>query len=101
MAGRSLFTSECVTPGHPDKVCDQVSDAVLDAVLAKDPMGRVACETLVTTNLCVLAGEITTRAKPDFEAVARRARASAATRSAASCRSSACRSSRASAAARW
>ena len=72
MAGRSLFTSECVTPGHPDKVCDQVSDAVLDAVLAKDPMGRVACETLVTTNLCVLAGEITTRAKPDFEAVARR-----------------------------
>jgi S-adenosylmethionine synthetase len=72
MASRSLFTSECVTPGHPDKVCDQVSDAVLDAVLAKDPMGRVACETLVTTNLCVLAGEITTKARPDFEAIARR-----------------------------
>jgi len=72
MAGRALFTSECVTPGHPDKVCDQVSDAVLDAVLSKDPRGRVACETLVTTNLCVLAGEITTRAKVDFEKVARK-----------------------------
>jgi len=72
MAGRSLFTSECVTPGHPDKVCDQVSDAILDAVLAKDPLGRVACETLVTTNLCILAGEITTKARVDFEAVARR-----------------------------
>jgi S-adenosylmethionine synthetase len=71
MAGRTLFTSECVTPGHPDKVCDQVSDAVLDAVLAADPLGRVACETLVTTNLVVLAGEITTTARPDFEALAR------------------------------
>jgi S-adenosylmethionine synthetase len=71
MAGRSLFTSECVTPGHPDKVADQVSDAVLDAVLAQDPAGRVACETLVTTDLCVVAGEITTRATVDFAAVAR------------------------------
>ena len=71
MAGRSLFTSECVTPGHPDKVCDQVSDGVLDAVLAQDSLGRVACETLVTTNLCVLAGEISTRAKVDYERVAR------------------------------
>jgi S-adenosylmethionine synthetase len=71
MAGRSLFTSECVTPGHPDKVCDQVSDAVVDAVLAADPLGRVACETLVTTNLVVLAGEITTKARPDYEALAR------------------------------
>lgn len=71
MAGRSLFTSECVTPGHPDKVCDQVSDAVLDAVLAADPHGRVACETLASTDLLVLAGEITTTAKPDYERVAR------------------------------
>jgi S-adenosylmethionine synthetase len=71
MAGRSLFTSECVTPGHPDKVCDQVSDAVLDAVLAADPAGRVACETLATTNLVVLAGEITTTARPDYGALAR------------------------------
>jgi S-adenosylmethionine synthetase len=68
---RSLFTSECVTPGHPDKVCDQVSDAVLDAVLAADPAGRVACETLATTNLLVLAGEITTTARPDYERLAR------------------------------
>jgi S-adenosylmethionine synthetase len=72
MAGRSLFTSECVTPGHPDKVADQVSDAVLDAVLAQDATGRVACETLVTTDLCIVAGEITTRAVVDFAAVARR-----------------------------
>jgi S-adenosylmethionine synthetase len=71
MAGRSLFTSECVTPGHPDKVCDQVSDAVLDAVLSTDPRGRVACETLVTTNLVVMAGEITTTAKPKYEQLAR------------------------------
>ena len=71
MAGRSLFTSECVTPGHPDKVCDQVSDAVLDALLAEDPGSRVACETLATTNLVVMAGEITTTAKVDYERVAR------------------------------
>ena len=55
-----LFTSESVTEGHPDKIADQISDAVLDAVLAQDPMGRVACETLVTTGLAMVAGEITT-----------------------------------------
>ena len=55
-----LFTSESVTEGHPDKIADQISDAVLDAVLKDDPMGRVACETLVTTGLVVVAGEITT-----------------------------------------
>src|SRR5512146_873963 len=71
MAGRSLFTSECVTPGHPYKVCDQVSDAVLDAVLAADPQGRVACETLASTDLVVLAGELRTTARVDFERVAR------------------------------
>ena len=66
-----LFTSESVTEGHPDKVCDKVSDAVLDAALAQDPDSRVACETLVTTNLCVLAGETRTSAEVDLEAVAR------------------------------
>ena len=61
MAARSFsFTSESVTEGHPDKVADQISDSVLDAVLADDPTGRVACETLVTTGLVVVAGEITT-----------------------------------------
>jgi S-adenosylmethionine synthetase len=59
---RSLFTSESVTEGHPDKVADAISDAVLDALLEKDPASRVACETLVTTGLCVIAGEITTKA---------------------------------------
>jgi len=67
-----LFTSESVSMGHPDKVADQVSDAVLDACLAGDPDSRVACETLVTTGLCVVAGEITTRSKVDYEAVARK-----------------------------
>ncbi len=57
---KSIFTSESVTEGHPDKIADQVSDAVLDAVLADDPSGRVACETLVTTGICIVAGEITT-----------------------------------------
>jgi S-adenosylmethionine synthetase len=60
------FTSESVTEGHPDKMADQVSDAVLDAILAEDPMGRVACETLLTTGLCVVAGEITTTAYVDI-----------------------------------
>jgi len=55
-----LFTSESVTEGHPDKIADQISDSVLDAVLAGDPSGRVACETLVTTGLVIVAGEITT-----------------------------------------
>jgi S-adenosylmethionine synthetase len=66
-----LFTSESVTEGHPDKIADQISDAVLDAVLTDDPMGRVACETLVTTGLVVVAGEITTKTYVDFSGVAR------------------------------
>jgi S-adenosylmethionine synthetase len=72
-ASRHIFTSESVTEGHPDKVCDQVSDAVLDAALAQDPTSRVACETLVTTDVCVIAGEITTDATIDYEKVARQA----------------------------
>ena len=71
--GRYVFTSESVTEGHPDKIADQVSDAVLDAVLAHDPTGRVACETLVTTGLIVLAGEVTTTCTSDFAGVARQA----------------------------
>ena len=65
------FTSESVTEGHPDKMADQVSDAVLDAILAEDPQGRVACETLLTTGLCVVAGEITTSAYVDSPKLAR------------------------------
>ena len=68
---RHIFTSESVTEGHPDKMADQISDAVLDAVLADDPMGRVACETLVTTGICVVAGEITTKAVLDVPKLAR------------------------------
>ena len=71
--GRYLFTSESVTEGHPDKIADQVSDAVLDAVLTNDPSARVACETLLTTGLVVLAGEITTAKHPDYAEVARQA----------------------------
>ena len=66
-----LFTSESVTEGHPDKIADQISDAVLDAVLADDPTGRVACETLVTTGLVVVAGEITTTTYVDIPGLAR------------------------------
>ncbi len=66
-----LFTSESVSEGHPDKVADQISDAILDAILTQDPHSRVACETLVTTNLCVVSGEITTRAVLDYAQVAR------------------------------
>jgi S-adenosylmethionine synthetase len=66
-----LFTSESVTEGHPDKIADQISDAILDAILKEDEMGRVACETLVTTGLVVLAGEITTKASVNFSNVAR------------------------------
>ena len=69
---RHIFTSESVTEGHPDKIADQISDAVLDAVLAQDPMGRVACETLVTTGICMVAGEITTKCYVDVPAVARK-----------------------------
>jgi S-adenosylmethionine synthetase len=72
MSDRTLFTSESVTEGHPDKIADQVSDGVLDAILAQDPFARVACETLLTTGLCVVAGEITTSAVVDITAVARR-----------------------------
>ena len=68
---KRLFTSECVTCGHPDKVADSISDAILDACFAQDPNSRVACETMVTTNLCVICGEITTKAVVDYEAVAR------------------------------
>lgn len=70
---KRLFTSECVTNGHPDKVADTISDAILDACLAQDPGSRVACETMVTTDLCVICGEITTKAQVDYEAVARKA----------------------------
>jgi S-adenosylmethionine synthetase len=68
---RWTFTSESVTEGHPDKMADQVSDSVLDAILAEDPEGRVACETLLTTGLCVVAGEITTNAYVDIPKLAR------------------------------
>ena len=68
---KRLFTSECVTCGHPDKVADCISDAILDACLAQDPGSRVACETTVTTNFCLICGEITTKANVDYEAVAR------------------------------
>ena len=70
-SGSYLFTSESVTEGHPDKIADQISDAILDAVLTEDSTGRVACETLVTTGLVVIAGEITTNAQVDFSQVAR------------------------------
>ena len=69
--GEHLFTSESVTEGHPDKVCDQISDAVLDAVMADDPEGRVACESLLTTGLVCLAGEVTTTAMVDYPSVVR------------------------------
>ena len=67
-----LFTSESVTGGHPDKICDQISDAVLDAILAQDPMGRVACETCTTTGMVMIMGEITTSANIDIPAIARK-----------------------------
>jgi len=70
--GRHLFTSESVTEGHPDKIADQVSDSILDAILAQDPMSRVACETLTTTGLVLVAGEITTTAKIDYQDVVRK-----------------------------
>jgi S-adenosylmethionine synthetase len=68
---RHIFTSESVTEGHPDKMADQISDAVLDAVLTEDPMGRVACEVLVTTGICVVSGEITTKTYVDVPKLAR------------------------------
>ncbi len=66
-----LFTSESVTEGHPDKVCDKISDSVLDAILKEDPMSRVACETVVTTGLCMVMGEITTKAHVDIQSIVR------------------------------
>jgi len=68
---KRLFTSECVTCGHPDKVADAISDAILDACLQQDPDSRVACETMVTTNFCLICGEITTKAQLDYARIAR------------------------------
>ena len=70
-SGRFLFTSESVSMGHPDKLADRISDSILDALLAQDPNSRVACETLVNTNLAVIAGEITTKAEVDYEQIVR------------------------------
>jgi S-adenosylmethionine synthetase len=70
--GRHFFTSESVTEGHPDKVCDQISDAVLDAVLKEDPMGRVACETFVSRGMVIVGGEITTKSYIDVDELARK-----------------------------
>ena len=72
MANDYLFTSESVSEGHPDKVADQISDAVLDAILKEDPRGRVACETLVKTGVVIVAGEVTTSAWVDVEALVRK-----------------------------
>ena len=66
-----LFTSESVTEGHPDKICDQISDAILDALLAQDPMSRVACETAITTGLVLVMGEVTTTAQVDLQNIIR------------------------------
>ena len=68
---RHLFTSESVTEGHPDKICDQISDAILDELLKQDPLSRVACETTVTTGLVLVAGEITTKAYADIPKIVR------------------------------
>ena len=69
--GRFLFTSESVTEGHPDKMCDQISDAILDEVLRQDPMGRVACETMTMTGMIIIGGEISTNALVNYSKVAR------------------------------
>ena len=66
-----VFTSESVTEGHPDKMCDQISDAVLDCILAQDPTARVACETATTTGMVLVMGEITTTAKVDIPTIVR------------------------------
>ena len=71
MKNYRLFTSESVTEGHPDKVSDQISDAILDAILETDSDARVACETLVTTNLVVVSGEITAKVHPDYKKIIR------------------------------
>ena len=69
---KRLFTSESVTEGHPDKLCDQISDAVLDAIIAQDPTGRVACECTATTGVIYIMGEITTSCYVDIPSIARR-----------------------------
>ena len=69
---KRFFTSESVTEGHPDKICDQISDAVLDAILEQDPAGRVACETCTTTGMVMIMGEISTTAQVDIPAIARK-----------------------------
>ena len=69
--GKWLFTSESVTEGHPDKVCDQISDSILDAILAEDSMARVACETCATTGMVLVMGEITTSAYVDIPSIVR------------------------------
>ena len=71
MKNKKLFTSESVSSGHPDKVCDQISDAVLDAFLKQDPNARVACETFATTGLVVIGGEITAEGWVNFQDIAR------------------------------
>ena len=68
---KRLFTSESVTEGHPDKICDQISDAILDALMEQDPMSRVACETAITTGFALVMGEITTKAVIDYQKVVR------------------------------
>ena len=72
MPNNYLFTSESVSEGHPDKIADQISDAVLDDILTQDPRGRVACETLIKTGVVIVAGEVTTSAWVDLEALVRR-----------------------------
>nr|HPN91118.1 S-adenosylmethionine synthetase N-terminal domain-containing protein [Bacilli bacterium] len=68
---RHIFTSESVTEGHPDKICDQISDAILDDLLKQDPYAKVACETCVTTGLVLIMGEITTTGYSDIQKIAR------------------------------
>ena len=73
MGRKYLFTSESVTEGHPDKICDRISDSILDAILAEDPEARVACETTVTTGSVHVMGEITTTAQVDYQKIVREA----------------------------
>lgn len=75
MLEKKLFTSESVTEGHPDKICDQISDSILDAYLAEDPMSRVACETAITTGLVLVMGEITSKATVDIQKIVKIGRA--------------------------
>jgi methionine adenosyltransferase (EC 2.5.1.6) len=79
MSEYSLFTSESVSEGHPDKIADQISDAVLDAIIAQDKYARVACETLVKTGVAIIAGEVTTSAWVDLEDIVRKSSSTSAT----------------------